>query len=76
MLYRIYWKYLSWAFAFLKEKEFVTEENDINLYYRASFFGAGLKELCRIWLDRDCKESPKEMAQLIYREYTNRDENN
>jgi len=46
--------------------------DDIDLFYRASFFGAGIKELCRLWLERDCKESPEEMAQLLYKEYSNR----
>ena len=40
----------------------------------ASFFGAGIKEICRIWLDRDCKETPEEMAMILLKEYTNRSE--
>lgn len=47
-------------------------KNDIDLFYRASFFGAGIKEICRIWLERDCIESPQEMAELLLQEYTNR----
>lgn len=43
--------------------------NNINLYYRAHFFGAGIKEICKLWLDRDCKESPKQMANLLKEEY-------
>lgn len=43
--------------------------DDINLYYRAHFFGAGIKEICKLWLDRDCKESPKQMAELLKEEY-------
>lgn len=46
--------------------------NDIDLFYRASFFGAGIKEICRIWLERDCIESPEQMAELLLEEYTNR----
>lgn len=45
----------------------------IGLYYRASFFGAGIKEMCRLWLERDCQESPEEMAKLLLDEYTNRE---
>lgn len=45
---------------------------DMGLYYRGSFFGAGIKEMCRIWLERDCKESPEEMAKLLLEEYSNR----
>ncbi len=43
--------------------------NDIGLLYRANFFGAGIKEICKLWLDRDCKESPKQMAKLLQEEY-------
>ena len=46
---------------------------DMGLYYRGSFFGAGIKEMCRIWLDRDCKETPEQMATLLLEEYKNRD---
>lgn len=46
--------------------------SDIDLYYRANFFGAGIKEICKIWLARDCKESPSQMAQLLKQEYGNR----
>ena len=46
---------------------------DMGLYYRASFFGAGIKEMCRLWIENDCKESPEEMASLLLEEYKNRD---
>ena len=47
---------------------------DMGLYYRASFFGAGIKEMCRIWLERGCKETPEQMAQLLLEEYKNREQ--
>ena len=46
---------------------------DMGLFYRGSFFGAGIKEMCRIWIERDCKESPAEMANLLIEEYKNRE---
>ena len=46
--------------------------NEVELSYHASFFGAGIKEICKIWLARDCKESPEEMAMILFKEYTNR----
>lgn len=46
---------------------------DMGLYYRGSFFGAGIKEMCRIWLERDCKETPEQMATLLLEEYKNRE---
>ena len=60
----------------VKENKAAPTSNEIELFYRASFFGAGIKELCRLWLERDCKESPEEMAFILYKEYTNRSENN
>ena len=46
---------------------------DMGIYYRGSFFGAGIKEMCRIWLERDCKETPEQMASLLLEEYKNRE---
>ena len=45
----------------------------MGLYYRGSFFGAGIKEMCRLWLENDCKETPEQMACLLLEEYKNRD---
>lgn len=56
----------------LKENKVPIAKDEIELFYRASFFGAGIKELCRIWLERYCKESPEQMARLLLKEYTNR----
>lgn len=56
-------------------KDHLNNKDDIELFYRASFFGAGIKEICRLWLDRDCKETPEQMAKMIFNEYTNRNEN-
>lgn len=56
----------------VKEKRAISINNDIELFYRANFFGAGIKEICRLWIERDCKESPEEMALILYNEYTNR----
>lgn len=46
--------------------------NDVELFYRASFFGAGIKEMCRLWIERDFSETPKQMAEMIKREYSKR----
>jgi len=45
---------------------------NINIFYRASFFGAGIKEMCRLWLERNCQETPEQMAHLLLDEYPNR----
>ena len=57
----------------LKDNPHYANEDNTALFYRANFFGAGIKEICRIWLDRDCKESPEEMAGLLLDEYKNRE---
>ncbi len=56
----------------IKDNNICTINSDIELYYRANFFGAGIKEVCKIWLDRDCKETPSQMAQLLKQEYGDR----
>ncbi|MBQ4558670.1 MAG: TetR/AcrR family transcriptional regulator [Clostridia bacterium] len=55
------------------EKTNIDKTNNIGIFYRASFFGAGIKEMCRLWLERDCIESPEEMASLLLEEYKNRE---
>jgi len=55
------------------QKSNIEKTRTIGIFYRASFFGAGIKEMCRLWLERDCQESPEEMAGLLLQEYTNRD---
>ena len=73
--------YITFAEHETKEKclKNIGKDNDIKssidmgLYYRASFFGAGIKEMCRLWLEFDCKESPEEMASLLLEEYRNRE---
>ena len=51
----------------------IDKSNRMGIFYRASFFGAGIKEMCRIWLEFDCKETPEEMASLLLEEYKNRE---
>ena len=64
----------SQILAKIKETLEVSELGEVELLYRSSFFGAGIKEICRLWLDRDCKESPTQMAELLLKEYENRPE--
>ena len=53
-------------------KSNIEKSKTIGIYYRARFFGAGIKEMCRIWLERDCQETPEEMAKLLIDEYGGR----
>ena len=52
----------------------VDKSNRMGIFYRASFFGAGIKEMCRLWIEMGCKESPEEMAKLLIDEYKDRSE--
>lgn len=54
------------------EKLNIDKSNTMGIFYRASFFGAGIKEMCRLWLEYDCKETPEQMAKLLLDEYKNR----
>lgn len=49
------------------------QSETIGIFYRASFFGAGIKEMCRLWLERDCEETPEQMAKLLLEEYKYRE---
>lgn len=57
----------------IDSKSSLYNAKDIGIFYRASFFGAGIKEMCRLWLARGCQESPKQMAELLLDEYKYRD---
>lgn len=52
----------------------INKSNRMGIFYRASFFGAGIKEMCRLWLEYGCKETPEQMAKLLLEEYANRTE--
>lgn len=51
----------------------IDKTDKFGLFYRANFFGAGIKEICKLWLERNCIETPEYMANLIAQEYVNRD---
>lgn len=50
----------------------IDKSKTMEIYYRASFFGAGIKEMCRLWLECDCRETPEQMANMLKSEYLNR----
>lgn len=52
-----------------KEKKFYYNESELD--YQMRFFGAGLKAICARWLEKDCRETPKQMADLINKQYAN-----
>lgn len=52
-----------------KSKRFFYNESELD--YQMRFFGAGLKAMCARWLEKDCRETPAQMAKLIYSQYAN-----
>ena len=47
--------------------------SDNEIIYHMAFFSAGLKAICKVWLETGLKESPEEMSELVYKEYSNKD---
>ena len=44
---------------------------DTEIEYHLHYFGGGLKAICTMWIQRDCKETPEQIAKIIYDEYAN-----
>jgi len=53
--------------AFEKGLGYSDSEIDFHLHY----FGGGLKAVCGLWLQNDCRETPEQMAKIIHDEYAN-----
>ncbi len=45
------------------------ELSDIELYYHNALFKAVLRALLRSWFDRDCRESPEELLDILQQQY-------
>ena len=48
------------------------EHLDSNIKYHIEFFRNGLNAIIKLWLADGCRESPKEMAEVLKREYRGR----
>ena len=48
------------------------EHLDGNIKYHIEFFRNGLNAIIKLWLADGCRESPKEMAEVLKREYRGR----
>lgn len=53
-------------------KRAAKERIDTNLPYHIEFFRNGLNAIIKLWLANGCKESPKEMAEVLQQEYRGR----
>ena len=56
----------------LKDKNNTSLDDEAYLYYRSNFFKAGIKEIIRLWLNRDCEDSAEDMASLLLKEFKKR----
>lgn len=52
-----------------KSQKFIYNEWELD--YQMRFFGGGLKAMCARWLEKDCRETPEQMAKLIRSQYAN-----
>ncbi len=48
------------------------EHIDSNIKYHIEFFRNGLNAIIKMWLAGGCKETPEEMAEVLYSEYRGR----
>lgn len=54
----------------LKDNILVTTTfSNATLFYHLAFFSAGIKALCKVWLLTGSKESPEDMAKILFNEY-------
>lgn len=53
----------------LMNKNFSTKYSQDEKLYHMAFFAGGLKAICKSWIQRDCKETPQQMAKIISNEY-------
>lgn len=45
--------------------------SDTEIEYHLYYFGGGLKGICGLWLQNNCRETPEALAKIIYNEYAN-----
>lgn len=45
------------------------EFDDEEKIYHMAFFAGGIKAMSKSWIQRDCKESPEQMAKILTNEY-------
>lgn len=58
----------------IKNIENKYEKSDV--LYHMAFFAGGLKAISKSWIMRGCKETPEQMAQVLYDEYVRNIKNN
>ena len=46
-----------------------TYGKDKHVEYHVEFFAAGFTAIIKLWLDRNCKETPEEMLEILMSEY-------
>lgn len=62
--------FIEYYNKFTKITEVKFEFNENEFIYHMAFFSAGLKAICKVWVSRDFKETPEQMAKIVYNEYS------
>lgn len=54
----------------LKKSAFqIVDFNETELMYHMAFSAAGIKALCKMWISTGMKETPEQMAEIVFKEY-------
>ena len=72
LFYKTYFKLGLDAETIIKEYDYNLAKkhyDNRNIDYHIEFFKAGITAIIKYWLNKDCKESPEEMMEIIVTEY-------
>ncbi|MGN0538954.1 MAG: TetR/AcrR family transcriptional regulator [Candidatus Fimenecus sp.] len=75
IFYRTYFKLgfdANYDITYFSEALSKSEFNNRFIEYHGEFFKAGISAIIKMWLNRDCKETPEEMVEIIQSEYKGR----
>lgn len=75
IFYRTYFKLAfdtNYDITYFSEELSREEFNNRFIEYHGEFFKAGISAIIKMWLNRDCKETPEEMVEIIQSEYKGR----
>lgn len=59
----------KYPFSLCDESLAASRYGNRHIEYHNAFFNAGLNRIIELWLENGCKESPREMADIIKEEY-------
>lgn len=59
----------KYPFSLCDESLAASRYGNRHIEYHSAFFNAGLNRIIELWLENGCRESPREMADIIKEEY-------